>query len=67
MPRDKTYLVRLTYAELELLVRATHSGNAEVYCDELADDFRKQIDRAEKIRGKVSDKLNEIDAAAQVA
>ena len=63
MAREKTYPVNLTYAELELLLRATHSGNAEVYCDELAPDFRRQMTRAAKIRAKVTDKLNEIDAA----
>lgn len=40
MPREKTYPVRLTYAELELLVRATHSGNAIKAAENQIEDFR---------------------------
>ena len=71
MAREKTYSVKLTYAELELLVRATASSSAECYCsledcdsDLPAGTDRALYDQAEAIRAKVCDLLNAIDQKA---
>ncbi len=54
---EPTYSVKLTYAEMELLIKATHTSNAEMYADADA-----EYQRAAHIRQKISDKLNDIDA-----
>lgn len=64
MAQEKTLSVRLTYSELELLLRATHSGTAElmVHDDE---DATEIVETFDAIRQKVSDRLNEVDAIAR--
>ncbi|MBF0563436.1 MAG: hypothetical protein HQL37_15810 [Alphaproteobacteria bacterium] len=69
---DKTYPVLLTYAEMELLFRATHSGVAELYCDNEPCDpdlppgtDAADAERAETIRAKLRRHLNRIDDAAE--
>lgn len=66
MAREKKYRVELTYSELELLLRATHSGTAEllVHDDEDATDIVEAFDA---IRRKVTDRLYEVDSAARRA
>lgn len=59
---EKTYSLKLTYAELEALLRATHSGTAEMLVDYENPEDRTD-ERCADIRQKVSDKLDEIDAA----
>lgn len=56
----KTHSVKLTYAELELLLRATYPGNVEMLAGDAVDADEMQ-ECAASIRQKVSDKLNEID------
>jgi hypothetical protein len=66
MSQPKTWGVKLTYEEMELLLRATYPGNIEMLAGDAVDADEMQSCAA-AIRQKVSDRLNEIDAAPAVS
>ncbi len=75
---SKTASLRLSYRELEILVRALHSGNAELYCDsaalatpeerEVAEDRdRADMELCEHLRNRVCGLLDRMDAVKAVS